>query len=113
MKKPEIHRPSTNSTLYRRAFRGSTAAAAITIVPRHVLGAHGNNPPSNMLNLAGMGLNDIRCRTSENIVALCDFDHLHAAKVFKQFPKANVYADFRWLLEKQRDIDAEKYLNPP
>jgi len=48
---------SANS-LSRRAFIGKTAAAtaAFTIVPRHVLGGPGFTAPSDMVNVAGIGL---------------------------------------------------------
>ncbi|MHC4087914.1 MAG: hypothetical protein ACYSU5_22330 [Planctomycetota bacterium] len=40
----------------RRQFLGSAAAAAaFTIVPRHVLGGAGRTPPSEKLNIAGIG----------------------------------------------------------
>ncbi len=42
----------------RRDFVVSTAAAAaaFTIVPRHVLGGPGYTPPSDKLNIAGIGV---------------------------------------------------------
>src|SRR5262249_11013832 len=43
---------------------------------------------------------------TENIVALCDVDDRRAAGAYKAHPKAARYADFRVMLEKQRDIDA-------
>ncbi|MDR0995248.1 MAG: Gfo/Idh/MocA family oxidoreductase [Tannerella sp.] len=45
-------------TLSRRQFIGSMAAAtaAFTIVPRHVLGGVGYTAPSDMVNLAGIGI---------------------------------------------------------
>ena len=98
--------------LNRRQFvAGAAAAATITIVSPHVLGGPGKTPPSDKLNIAGVGVGgrgfgDIRSVPSENIVALCDVDHRHAAKAFKQFPKAKVWTDFRKMLEKQKDIDA-------
>ncbi|MHC4693597.1 MAG: twin-arginine translocation signal domain-containing protein, partial [Planctomycetota bacterium] len=41
----------------RRDFIGAAAAAAaFTTVPRHVLGGAGNQPPSEKLNIAGIGV---------------------------------------------------------
>ncbi|MCU0918670.1 MAG: gfo/Idh/MocA family oxidoreductase, partial [Planctomycetes bacterium] len=64
--------------LSRRNLMGTAAAAAaFTVVPRHVLGGPGQVPPSEKLNIAGIGIGgrgegDLdECR-SENIVALCD-----------------------------------------
>ena len=43
--------------LNRRKFMGGSAAAlAFTIVPSYVLGGPGNTPPSEKLNIAGIGV---------------------------------------------------------
>ena len=104
---------SQKKKINRRQFLGGTAAtvAAFTIVPRHVLGGTGKTPPSEKLNIAGigvggMGKNNIDAVSSENIVALCDVDDKYAAKTFEKYPKAKKYRDFRRMLEKQKDIDA-------
>ena len=49
---------STGKELSRRDFIGKTAVAtaAFTIVPRHVLGGPGYTAPSDMVNVAGIGL---------------------------------------------------------
>ncbi|MBN2455080.1 MAG: Gfo/Idh/MocA family oxidoreductase [Sedimentisphaerales bacterium] len=102
----------------RRDFLGgATAAAAFTIIPRHVLGGPGYTPPSEKLNIAGIGLGgqgsrDIERVGSENIVALCDVDDENAAAVFNTYPKARKYHDFRKMLEKQKDIDAVVIATP-
>jgi predicted dehydrogenase len=96
----------------RRDFIGGAAAAmAFTIVPSHVLGGSGNTPPSEKLNIAGvgfggMGKNNIKACESENIVALCDVDWKYTADVFKEYPNAKKYKDYRKMLEKQKDINA-------
>ncbi|GAG50435.1 unnamed protein product, partial [marine sediment metagenome] len=60
------------SRISRRDFMGSSvAAAAFTIVPRHVLGGSGNTAPSEKLNIAGIGVggqgaSDIGEVSSEN-----------------------------------------------
>ena len=38
----------------RRGFLAGSAAAAVAVVPRHVLGGVGNTPPSERLNIAGI-----------------------------------------------------------
>jgi len=44
----------------RRTFlRGVTAGAAFAIVPRHVLGGAGHTPPSEKLNIAGIGIGSL------------------------------------------------------
>ncbi|NOR34809.1 MAG: twin-arginine translocation signal domain-containing protein, partial [Bacteroidales bacterium] len=57
MKQKKNNSKSGNG-LSRRAFIGKTAAAtaAFTIVPRHVLGGPGFTAPSDMVNVAGIGL---------------------------------------------------------
>ena len=41
-----------------------------------------------------------------NIYALCDVDTAFAAHVFKGYPKAKVYTDWRRMLENEKSIDA-------
>ncbi len=69
-----------DSTISRRQFVKTTLAttAALTIVPRHVLG-RGFQAPSDLVNVAvvgvtGMGASNTRAVMSQNIVALCDVD---------------------------------------
>src|SRR5579863_9318161 len=62
------------------------ASAGFTIVPRHVLG-RGMTPPSDMLNIAGVGIGgmgrtNLINLSSQNIVALCDVDWGYASKGF-------------------------------
>jgi predicted dehydrogenase len=71
---------SSNDEVSRRSFIRSAAvtSAAVTIVPRHVLG-RGFTPPSDLLNIAcvgvgGMGRSNLINLASQNIVALCDVD---------------------------------------
>src|SRR5690348_5643162 len=70
----------------RRKFLTSvaTGGAAIAIVPRHVLG-RGFVPPSDKLNIAGIGVGgmgraNLTNVASQNIVALCDVDWGYAGK---------------------------------
>ena len=164
----------------RRKFLGtvSAATAGFTIIPRHVMPGKGYQQPSDMLNVAGIGIGargaaDIRglCdpdvpivnpqRTSTgqplskeelaaraaraanapaqgarpgqgqqpaqggppaqgaqqqrpardpiklaNIYALCDVDTDFAAHIFKGYPKAKVYTDWRRMLDREKSIDA-------
>ncbi|HLB72435.1 MAG TPA: Gfo/Idh/MocA family oxidoreductase, partial [Sedimentisphaerales bacterium] len=107
-----------NTNVSRRDFIGGlTAAAAFTIVPRHVLGGAGSTPPSEKLNIAGIGVggqgaSDLQQLENQNIVALCDVDQSHAAGTFKRYPKARQYRDFRRMLDKQKDIDAVVVATP-
>jgi predicted dehydrogenase len=103
----------------RRSFlgRAGLAAAAFQVAPSHVLGLNGATPPSEKLNIAGIGVSgqgrhDINQMKSENIVALCDVDWRHAAGTFREFPEAKRYKDFRVMLEEEKGIDAVVVATP-
>ncbi len=105
----------SQKNLSRRSFIGkvSTATAAFTIVPGHAVSGLGHIPPSDKLNVAGIGFggkgaSDIAAVSkTENIVALCDVDWSEPVeKVFKAYPGAKRYKDYRLMLDQQKDIDA-------
>ncbi len=93
---------------------GGAAAWSVTVVPRQVLGGAGQLPPSERVNVAGigaggMGGGDIatHAKNGANIVALCDVDDQRAAGSFAAFPKAARYKDFRRMFDKEaKHIDA-------
>ncbi|MCY2950360.1 MAG: Gfo/Idh/MocA family oxidoreductase [Planctomycetota bacterium] len=103
--------------LTRRTFLSSSATAAgLLILPCHVLGL-GEAPPSEKLNIAGigvggMGAGNLSNLESQNIVALCDVDSEYAGKTFAKYPKAKTYVDYREMIEKQKDIDAVVIATP-
>ena len=107
-----------NKKIARRDFMSAAAAvAAFTIVPSHVLGGPRRVPPSEKLNIAGVGIGgrgagDLDEVGSENIVALCDVDDKYAAGVFKRYPNAKKYHDFREMLDKEKNIDAVVIATP-
>jgi len=111
---------STHRFPRRQVLAAGAAAAAFTIVPRHVLGGPGQTPPSEKLNIAGvgvggMGSGDIRSLgegLGQNIVALCDADQRAIASNLKRFPNAKPHTDFRKMLETQKDIDAVVVATP-
>jgi len=96
----------------RRDFMGAAAtAAALTVVPRHVLGGPRHIAASEKLNVAGVGIGgrgagDLGEVGTENIVALCDVDDKYAGKTFQRYPNAKRYRDFRKMLDTQKNIDA-------
>jgi predicted dehydrogenase len=157
--------------LSRRNFLGTaTAAAAVfTVIPRNVMGGKGYTAPSDIVNVAGIGIGsqgggDIQqlctpdvpivrpqrnmngtpmtkeqleawqARMAEfrkrnpgmntnaavqmgaadggkpiklaNIYALCDIDPDYSAHIYKGYPKAKVYNDWREMLAKEKSIDA-------
>jgi len=110
---------SGGSGLSRRELMGTAAAvAAFTFVPRHVLGAAGQDSANEKLNIAGIGVGgqgggDMDALSSQNIVALCDVDEERAAGTFNKFPNAKKYKDFRKMLEKEhKNIDAVMIATP-
>jgi predicted dehydrogenase len=97
----------------RRRFlrEAALAGAAFTIVESRVLGRGGEKPPSEKLNIAGIGVGgqgagDLSQMESENIVALTDVDWAHAAGTFLRYSKAEKFKDFRQMLDKVKGIDA-------
>ncbi len=118
------------------------AAAAFTIVPRHILGGAGYQAASDMVNVAGVGVgargaSDIQgfadqeapferefrgqIRTIEvpedpkrlaNIYALCDVDTEKAGFMFQAYPRAKLYVDWREMLDKEPEIDAVMIATP-
>jgi predicted dehydrogenase len=97
----------------RRGFLGAAGAAATAmIVPRHAVAASGQTPPSEKVNIAGIGAGgmggaDLNALSGENIVALCDVDWRHAAGSFKKWPAAKPFRDFRKMLDAvEKQIDA-------
>jgi predicted dehydrogenase len=101
------------AAITRRHFLGAAGAAwaTVTIVPRHAVAGSGETPPSEKLNIAGIGVGgqgrgDLDAVSSQNIVALCDVDTRRAGGTFQRFPQAKVYRDFRKMfddMEKQMD----------
>ncbi|HUG41316.1 MAG TPA: Gfo/Idh/MocA family oxidoreductase [Longimicrobiales bacterium] len=122
----------------RRKFVGDVAkvSLAATIVPRHVLGGPGYQAPSDTVNVAivgagGMGMQNAEGLLSQNIVALADVDFNYVERSLRDrrdsdepenaekgrrlteaFNAARRYADFRVMLDEQRDIDAVVVATP-
>jgi predicted dehydrogenase len=104
--------------LTRRTFLAAAAtAAAVTIVPRHVLGGPRQMAPSEKLSIAGIGVGgmgggNLRQLETETIAALCDVDHAYAAPTFQRYPQAKVYKDYREMLDREKGLDAVLVATP-
>jgi predicted dehydrogenase len=106
----------------RRQFVRQSAAVAGTaatflIVQPHVLGGPRQIPPSDKMNVAGIGIGGMGAANlgnveSENIVALCDVDPNYASGTINRYPNAKVYVDYREMLDKQKDIDGVVIATP-
>lgn len=99
----------------RREFIQHTALATSALLAARP--ARAAVSPNEKINIAGigvggMGASNLRALENENIIALCDVDSDYAAKTFEKYPNAARYADFRVMLEKQRDIDAVVIATP-
>src|ERR1700720_4489105 len=80
----ELLMTESNGIPRRKFLSQAAATAALTVVPRHVLG-RGFVPPSDKLNIAGIGVGGMGRANlinvaSQNIVALCDVDWGYAGK---------------------------------
>ena len=124
--------------LTRRQFVSETSALAMggLVVKRHVLGGRGYQAPSDTLNVAivgagGMGMSNAEGLVTQNIVAVCDVDFGYVERSMagrgkdregkprpdglrlqEQFGKAARYADFREMLDKQKDIEGVVIATP-
>jgi len=103
--------------LFARAAAAAGAAAVAAIVPRHVLGGPRNIPPSEKMNVAGIGIGgmgaaNLRNLQTENIVALCDVDERYAGGTFARYPDAKRYVDYREMLDREKDIDGVVIATP-
>ena len=103
----------------RRTFLAGAvgAFAGFHVLAQRVLGGAGQTAPSDKLNIAGIGIGGqgagvLKDMGTENIGALCDVDAKYAAHTFKDYPKAEVFKDYRILLEKRKDIDAVVIATP-
>ena len=97
----------------RQFITGTAAAMTFSVVPRYVLGGPGRTPPSEKINLAGIGVGGVghgqlqSCdKQNAQIVALCDVDDEYANKSYRKWPQARRYRDYRKMLESEKDIDA-------
>jgi predicted dehydrogenase len=101
----------------RRRFIQTAAASTGLFLPRRALGLDGPRPPSDKLNIAGIGIggqgaHDLAQFEDHNIVALCDVDADYAGRTFARYPRAKRYVDYRRMLEEQKDIDAVVIATP-
>ena len=94
----------------RREFvkQAATAAAGITIVPSFTVSGLGHKPPSDKMNIVGIGIGgkghpNLVAMNTENIIGLCDVDWKYAKKCFDEFPEAKKYYDWRKMFDELGD----------
>ena len=93
--------------------------AGFMVVPRHVIAGSGQTPPSEQINVAGIGVGGqgewdlTEVAKGANLVALCDVDSRRAANTFKKFPDARRYRDYRKMFDEMaRSFDAVVVATP-
>ncbi len=108
----------------RRRFLAATATtAAISIVPRHVLGGTRHTPPSEMLTAGligcgGQGGEDLNSYIKGSggdykLLAACDVDKVRLANARRKFGEhVELYTDWRRVIER-KDIDVISIATPP
>ena len=85
---------------------GAAAALGLAVVPSTVLGKKfGYTAPSDKLNILGVGIGgrgaaDLQEMESQNIIGLCDVDWKYADHVFKRYPAAKKYNDYRRMYDE-------------
>ncbi|MHC4604890.1 MAG: twin-arginine translocation signal domain-containing protein, partial [Planctomycetota bacterium] len=97
----KLDKDTNKAAVSRRDFiYGAGAAfAALTIVPSHVLGRAGHIPPSETIQVGGIGvggvghgqMRSISQQANTKVVALCDVDDVYAERTYNFFPKARRY----------------------
>ena len=105
-----------NILINRRRFMNHAASAGLlAVVPRSVLGGAGHTPPSETIQVAGVGIGGVGSgqilsvsrQANTKIVVLCDVDDKYAKKTYDNFPQARRYRDYREMLDAEADrIDA-------
>lgn len=98
------------SDISRRKFlsTGAKAAVGLTIIPSSVLGknfGHAGMAPSDKLNILGVGVGGrgagvLGGLASQNIIGLCDVDWKYSDNVFKRYPGAKTYYDYRIMFDE-------------
>lgn len=96
------------SEISRRKFlqTGAKAAIGLSIIPSTVLGQNfGAVAPSDKLNILGIGVGGrgagvLKGLKSQNIIGLCDVDWKYSDHVFKDYPKAKRYYDYRKMFDE-------------
>jgi predicted dehydrogenase len=105
----------------RRDFVKSAAVgtAAFSVLGGYASGKSVAVPLNRKLNIAGIGVGGMgkanlkAIAESENIVALCDVDWDYAKKIFRLYPDAKRYKDYRVMFDEMGDkIDAVVIATP-
>jgi predicted dehydrogenase len=85
---------------------GALAAGAASALPRVKFKSPNEKLDIGGIGAGGRGRDDIEGVSGENIVALCDVDSNALGEAGRKYPRARLYADYRVMLEKEKNLDA-------
>jgi predicted dehydrogenase len=92
--------PANSPSLSRRRFlRGAAAVAAVTIVPRHVLGGEGQVAPSAKTTIAGIGTGG---QGIQNLMALQQYPEVQIVAVCDVNRESGGYLSWNWTQGKEQ-----------
>ena len=97
VQKPQSSRPGQISR--RELLGGAAAAAALAIVPRHVLGGPGHVPPSEKITLAGIGVGG---QGMQNMVSFLQFPEVQVTAVCDVNRESGGYISWNWTQGKEQ-----------
>jgi hypothetical protein len=104
---------SANTPITRRRFiyNSALAAGAAALVGPAIASSPRKLSANDKLNIGvvgfgGKGGSDMDLCAGENIAALCDVDEKISGRAKQKYPQANVYKDFRKMLETEKSLDA-------
>ncbi|MBQ9819890.1 MAG: Gfo/Idh/MocA family oxidoreductase, partial [Bacteroidales bacterium] len=101
----------------RRSFlkTGTAAAVGLAVAPNVIIAGEKTpkkkkktTPASDKLNILGVGIGgrgaaDLAEMETEKIIGLCDVDWKYADHIFKKYPQAKKYNDYRVMFDEMLD----------
>jgi len=120
-------KPSSANVARRTMLKGTAAAAALAVVPSHVVARTKNSKdgarvaPSDKVNVACVGIDGrggsvsgaVGGNSQTNVVAVCDVDTARGSRIRKKFANAEFFQDFRKMFDKMVDkFDAVTIATP-
>jgi predicted dehydrogenase len=98
---------SRRSFIYTTALAASSLAVSTYALPRPKIKSANETLDVAIIGTNGKGRQDsTSIGETENIVALCDVDADNLAAAKQRWPNANVYRDYREMIEKEKNADA-------
>ncbi|MBM4017107.1 MAG: Gfo/Idh/MocA family oxidoreductase [Planctomycetes bacterium] len=103
-------------TTRRKFLKAALAGAAVTLLPTGRARAYAANEAVNVavIGVWNIGQLDRRWLVQDgaNIVALCDVDRRFLSAAAEEHPQAKTWADFRRMLQEQKDVEAVMVCTP-